>query len=171
MRINDKPKRMRTLLYRYILIDSVVILLPVILVLFFYFQYQNKEELRHFVNNEKVLLTQTMNKIEHSMENLSKAADQIGLDKNLSRYQLEKNNYDAVQAVERVSYYHMNLPEFEDIKVCLEGLEKIYGSRGTEQFETFVNVSHPVTDETQKQTIQELFYGKNKFGFSECWSN
>ena len=165
MRKNNKPKRMRTLLYRYILIDSVVILLPVILILFFYFQHQNKEEVRHFVDNEKILLTQTMNKIEYSMENLAKAADQIGLDKSLSQYQLEKNNYDAIQAVERVRYYHMNLSEFDDIKVCLEGLEKVYGSRGTERFETFVSFSHPVTDETQKQTIQELFYGKNKFGF------
>lgn len=166
-----KNSKISKLLCKYILIDTVVIILPLLAFLFFFINNEREGITQRYINNEKLLLYQNMFEIEATMDDLANAATQIGLDKEMKPYRWKNNNYDTIAAMNKLNYYRAGQRNFTDLVICLDGVQKVYGADGIESFDVFSNWKYRLGSKLDKERLMELMKGKQSFAFlnsTEC---
>lgn len=160
-----KQGQISKLLSKYILINTLVIFLPIMLLGFFIVRQQSEKDISQYMDNENVSLIQTKNEVENVMSSICKAAQQISIDKEMTVYQLQKNDFNTVTALKKLEYYRSSVGAVRDLILCLDGAEKVYTTIGIKDFETFCRISYQLEGTLDEARLHEVLDGKQVFGF------
>ncbi len=157
-------QKMGKLLLRYILIDTIAILLPVLLLALVLARRQNQEATRRYLETEDIALAQMERQVEDAMLTFSRTAQQIARDNELTAYALQIGDYHTQLALRKLDYYRASAPPFESLGICLNGSGRIWQPQGGKSLSTFANVSfHPTGTLTEEQ-LYTLLEAHQRFG-------
>ena len=110
--------------------------MPCFLLIGIWTNERGQEYQRQLMDEEKLMLVQVMEKVESGVDDLKKISEQLITDKEITPYRLRKGDYSTVEALNKLEQYCKGTEFFEDLMICLDAEEEIYGSDGKETFTT-----------------------------------
>ncbi len=156
---------MGKLLLRYILIDILAILMPVILLAGILIRQQNAETLRQYLDTENISLLQTEQRVESTMLSLRKAAQQIASDESMTPYQLRKGDWPTIQALKKLEHYRTSVEPVSNLALMLNDDDRVYLSTGMCSFDTFASTTFQTGGTLTQQELYDMVNSHTVFGF------
>jgi len=160
-----KEKINSSTLYRYIVINLIILLVPFLAVVFIWMKSQYSKEIQNYMELERSALSQTRGQTEEVLNDLKRVAYQISFNRKMTAHELMKGNYDSVAAIQQLNYYLSDMNGYGDLVVSFGNNEGVYRIKGKLDFDVLTSATYKMNGTLEKERLYQLMNGGRLYGF------